>query len=207
MAFLVAALTACALAAAAGTFRLVQLGFVPAAQGTEVFAKWMIGDFIGVITLVPLLLVRIAPGLRHYLAHGRWSAPGRRAHFGDASSTTDLKTILIVALVGPAISPYPEHIAGKVNTAARFLPPSKAHWFGTNELGQDVLTLVLAGTRVSVLAALAVVVLGAFVGTVVGAIAGYAGGWTDEILMRFADLKLTVPGLILAMAVAAAVTG
>ncbi|MGL5736652.1 MAG: ABC transporter permease, partial [Beijerinckiaceae bacterium] len=95
-------------------------------------------------------------------------------------------------------------IAGGINTAARFQPPSLAHPFGTNELGQDILTLVMAGTRVSVLAGLAVVLLGAIAGTIIGAIAGYAGGWTDDILMRLTDLKLTVPGLILAMAVAAA---
>ena len=65
-------------------------------------------------------------------------------------------------------------------------------------------SLVIAGTRVSLFAALAVVMLGALVGTIVGAVAGYFGGWTDEILMRLADLKLTIPGLILAMAVAAA---
>jgi ABC-type dipeptide/oligopeptide/nickel transport system permease component len=82
--------------------------------------------------------------------------------------------------------------------------PALAHPFGTNELGQDVLSLVLAGTRVSVLAGLGVVVIGTLVGTLIGAIAGFRGGWTDEILMRLADLKLTVPGLILAMAVAAA---
>jgi peptide/nickel transport system permease protein len=63
---------------------------------------------------------------------------------------------------------------------------------------------VLGGARVSVLAGLAVVLLGAAVGTVVGAVAGYAGGWTDELLMRLSDLKLTIPGLFLAMAVAAA---
>jgi peptide/nickel transport system permease protein len=57
---------------------------------------------------------------------------------------------------------------------------------------------------VSVLAGLAVVLLGAAVGAVVGAVAGYAGGWTDELLMRLSDLKLTIPGLFLAMAVAAA---
>ena len=112
--------------------------------------------------------------------------------------------LLVIAVFGPSLAPYPEHIGGAVNTAARFRPPSLAHPFGTNELGQDVLTLVLAGTRVSVLAGLAVVVLGSIVGTIVGAIAGYASGWTDEILMRLSDLKLTVPGLILAMAVAAA---
>ena len=112
--------------------------------------------------------------------------------------------LLVIALFGAALAPYPGHIAGGVDTAARFLAPSLAHPFGTNELGQDVFSLVLAGARVSVLAGIAVVILGAVVGTVVGAISGYAGGWTDEILMRLSDLKLTVPGLILAMAVAAA---
>ena len=112
--------------------------------------------------------------------------------------------LFLLAAFGPLLAPYPEHIAGGVSTGARFGPPSAQHWFGTNELGQDVLSLVLGGARVSVLAGLAVVVLGAVAGTVVGAIAGYAGGWTDELLMRLTDLKLTIPGLILAMAVAAA---
>lgn len=112
--------------------------------------------------------------------------------------------LLVLAVFGHALAPYPEHIAGAVDTANRFLPPGAKHWFGTNELGQDVLSLVLGGARVSVLAGMAVVLLGASVGTIVGAVAGYAGGWTDEVLMRLADLKITVPGLILAMAVAAA---
>ena len=112
--------------------------------------------------------------------------------------------LLFIALFGSWLAPYPEHIAGSINTAARFQPPSLAHPFGTNELGQDVLSLVLGGARVSLLAGLAVVALGALTGIVIGAIAGYAGGWTDEVLMRISDLKLTVPGLILAMAVAAA---
>jgi peptide/nickel transport system permease protein len=112
--------------------------------------------------------------------------------------------LLLVALLGPSLAPHPEHIAGGVSTAERFKAPSAQHWFGTNEMGQDVLSLVLGGARVSILAGLAVVLLGALAGTVVGAVAGYAGGWTDELLMRLSDLKLTVPGLILAMAVAAA---
>ena len=97
-----------------------------------------------------------------------------------------------------------EHVAGGVATSARFEPPSAMHWFGTNELGQDVFSLVIAGSQISLLAGFAVVIVGALLGTVVGAIAGYFGGWTDEVLMRLADLKLTVPSLILAMAVAAA---
>jgi peptide/nickel transport system permease protein len=112
--------------------------------------------------------------------------------------------VLVIAVIGPWIAPFPEHVAGGVDTANRFRPPSLAHPFGTNELGQDVLSLVLAGTRVSVLAGLGVVLIGTVVGTLVGAVAGFVGGWADEILMRLADLKLVVPGLILAMAVAAA---
>lgn len=112
--------------------------------------------------------------------------------------------LLLLAVAGPWLAPFPEHVAGSVNTAARFRAPSLAHPFGTNEVGQDVLSLVMAGARVSIVAGLAVVVLGTLVGTVIGAIAGYAGGWVDEVLMRLADLKLTIPGLMLAMAVAAA---
>ena len=111
--------------------------------------------------------------------------------------------LVLVAAVGPALVPHPEHVAGAVNTSARFQPPSATAWFGTNELGQDVFSLTVAGARISLFAALGVVVLGALIGTVIGAIAGYFGGWIDEALMRFTDLMLTLPSLILAMAIAA----
>ena len=112
--------------------------------------------------------------------------------------------LLIVAVFGSWLAPYRDDIGGAIHTATRFKPPSMAHWMGTNELGQDVLSLVLGGASTSLLAGLAVVAAAAIVGTFIGAVAGYLGGWTDEILMRLADLKLTLPGLILAMAVAAA---
>jgi peptide/nickel transport system permease protein len=134
----------------------------------------------------------------------------RRAVYRFAQSPLSLLglaitlALLVIALFGPWLAPYPDHIAGAINTPARFRPPSATHPFGTNELGQDVLSLVLGGARVSILAGFAVVLIGAAVGTAVGAVAGYAGGWTDDILMRLTDLKLTIPGLILAMAVAAA---
>lgn len=112
--------------------------------------------------------------------------------------------LLFAAAAGHALAPFPEHITGSVDTAMRFKPPSAQHWMGTNELGQDVFSLVLGGARISLFAGLAVVIVAAAVGTLAGAVAGYAGGWTDELLMRLADLKLTLPGLILAMAVAAA---
>jgi peptide/nickel transport system permease protein len=112
--------------------------------------------------------------------------------------------LILAALLGPMIVPFPQDLAGTVHTAARFQPPGAAHWFGTNELGQDVFSLVLAGTRISLLSGMAVVAIGAAVGVLVGAIAGFFAGWIDELLMRLVDLVLTVPSLILAMAVAAA---
>lgn len=112
--------------------------------------------------------------------------------------------LIVLAVAAPYIVPHPEHALGVTNTAARFQPPSAAAWFGTNELGQDIFSLVLIGSQVSLFSGLAVVVIAIVVGTTIGAIAGYFGGWIDEVLMRITDLLLTIPSLILAMAVAAA---
>jgi len=111
--------------------------------------------------------------------------------------------LLFIAAFGPQLAPYPEHLAGEINVADRFQPPSAEFWFGTNEVGQDVFSLVLAGAQVSLLSGIAVIILATLIGTVIGVIAGYFGSWLDEILMRFTDLILTLPGLILAMAIAA----
>lgn len=112
--------------------------------------------------------------------------------------------LTLIAIFAPWLIGHPEHVAGGTNTASRFLPPSWDAWFGTNELGQDMFSLVLAGSRVSLFSGIAVVAIGVVVGGFVGAIAGYFGGWIDEVLMRLTDLLLTIPSLILAMAVAAA---
>lgn len=134
----------------------------------------------------------------------------RRALFRFSQSKLSMLGAAIVAVVifftvfGTVLAPYPDHVTGSVDTASRFLPPSTAHPFGTNELGQDVLSLVMAGTTVSVLAGFGVVLIGSVIGTLVGAVAGFARGWVDEVLMRLTDLTLTIPGLILAMAIAAA---
>jgi peptide/nickel transport system permease protein len=112
--------------------------------------------------------------------------------------------LIAIALLAPFIVPYPDHVVGGTNTAARFQPPSSGAWFGTNALGQDMFSLVLVGSQVSLFSGLAVVIISIVVGTIVGAIAGYFGGWIDEVLMRITDLLLTIPSLILAMAVAAA---
>lgn len=93
--FLVAALAVSTLAALAGTFQAVYSGLIPLMQGPEILLSWLVGDFIGIITLVPLLLVRVWPGLNHYLQQGRWR---RLRKPGAVTGYSDLSTTLILAL-------------------------------------------------------------------------------------------------------------
>ena len=86
----------------------------------------------------------------------------------------------------------------------RLQPPSMAHWFGTDQLGRDVFTRVLYGGQEFLPSAVAVVVLGFVIGVALGAVAGYRRGLMDELVMRFTDMMLGFPLIILAMAVAAA---
>jgi peptide/nickel transport system permease protein len=128
-------------------------------------------------------------------------------YFSSRVSTAALAVVVLLlalAAFGPLVAPYPGDITGSVDTPNRFQPPSAAHPFGTNELGQDVLSMVLGGARLSILTALAIIGSSALIGTMVGALAGYFGRLIDEVLMRFTDLMLTIPSLILAMTVAAA---
>jgi len=111
--------------------------------------------------------------------------------------------LMFLAIFGPLVAPYPEHLAGEVSVLDRFEPPSAAFWFGTNEVGQDILSMVMAGAQVSLLSAMGVIVIATLIGTLIGLAAGYFGAWVDEVLMRFTDLILTLPALILAMAIAA----
>lgn len=100
----------------------------------------------------------------------------------------------------PALTPHdPLETVGPALSA-----PDGQFLMGTDALGRDNLSRVLAGASTSVLNGLAIVVLAAAVGTVVGLVAGFFGGWIDEICMRLADLVFAFPGIILAMAVAAA---
>jgi peptide/nickel transport system permease protein len=93
----------------------------------------------------------------------------------------------------------------KLNVAAQFAPPSAVHLMGTDEVGRDLWTRIVYATRYSLGTALVIVVVGAAVGTVYGAIAGYVGDKTDEVMMRVVDVFLSLPGFILAMAVAASI--
>lgn len=106
----------------------------------------------------------------------------------SATAFTIVVVLFVLTLVGPVVAPYPNHITGAVETANRFQPPSLAHPFGTNELGQDVLSMVLGGARVSILTAVAIIASSALIGTIVGAAAGFFGRVVDESLMRVTEI-------------------
>jgi peptide/nickel transport system permease protein len=108
---------------------------------------------------------------------------------------------ILVAVLAPWISPY---APDAVDVTIRLRPPSWAHWMGTDTLGRDVFSRLLHGARLSLLAGFSVVLLGAALGTAIGIIAAWARGWWDEGLMRFTDLVLCFPPIILALAIAAA---
>lgn len=93
--FIVAALLVSGLSALVGTVGLFHMDVITQMQGPDVLTKWMTGDFIGIITLAPLLLVRVLPGLKHYLQHGCWQGLGKTSRAGRFQN---LLTMLIVSL-------------------------------------------------------------------------------------------------------------
>jgi peptide/nickel transport system permease protein len=84
------------------------------------------------------------------------------------------------------------------------LAPGAAHWLGTDYFGRDVFSLIVYGARESLFIGFASVIVGGLIGGAIGAISGYFGGRTDSVLMRFIDVVMTIPGVLLALAVAAA---
>ena len=112
--------------------------------------------------------------------------------------------LVLAALLAPVIVPYPEDAAGAVHTQDALLPPSTAHLFGTDDLGGDVFSRVVSGARYSLAIGLAIVTLAFLIGVPLGAIAGFAGGFVNELIMRTTDIFLTIPGIVLALAIGAA---
>lgn len=110
----------------------------------------------------------------------------------------------LLAIFGPFFVPYPKDATSAVHISEKLQGPSSAHWFGTDQVGRDILTRVIVGSRTSLLAGLTVIALALAIGTLLGAIAGHVGGWIDNAIMRVTDIFLTIPDLILAMAFAAA---
>jgi peptide/nickel transport system permease protein len=130
-------------------------------------------------------------GLREFL---RQSGPGR---VGLALTLF----LVIVALAAPWIAPADPTAQ---NLPARLAAPSGAHWMGTDELGRDILSRIIYGTRVSMIVSVSVVLGAGIVGLAIGALAGYFGGWFDRFVnIVLINAFLSFPGILLAIAFAA----
>jgi peptide/nickel transport system permease protein len=113
-----------------------------------------------------------------------------------------LALIVISALAAPLLAPYPADGTNATHPVQSLLPPSSAHWFGTDGVGRDVLSRVLYGARTSLTIAIAVLAVSAVIGVLLGVIAGYAGGVVRDAVMRVTDVFLAFPALLLSVALA-----
>jgi peptide/nickel transport system permease protein len=112
-------------------------------------------------------------------------------------------TAILAAVFAPWITPYPED-AGKAVYFDRILqPPSSEHIFGTDEVGRDILSRIIYGARISLVLGFTVLTLAIAIGVPLGLIAGFWGGKVNTIIMRTADVFLSIPSLVLALAIAA----
>ena len=136
----------------------------------------------------------------------RGDTPGRRAlrrllrRRGAMLGLVIVLAFIVLAIFAPLIAPY-DPVA--TSWSAVRAAPSSEYWFGTDEIGRDVLSRVVWGARASLLAGLVSVCISMALGVPIGLLAAYVGGWTDGLISRFTDSMLAVPFLILAIALAA----
>lgn len=143
----------------------------------------------------------IAPMVTRQRAKWRQSLLGRllqnrRAVIGGAI----VLLFIVTAVAAPLLAPRD---AFRQNTRSRLQPPSAEHLLGTDELGRDVLSRVIYGSRTSLMVASMAVIVSLLVGVALGAVAGYFGGLTDNVIMRVVDVFLALPAIILAIALVA----
>jgi peptide/nickel transport system permease protein len=116
------------------------------------------------------------------------------------ASTGVLGVVVFIAVAANWIAPYG---VNDVDVPNALQSPSGQHWFGTDELGRDVLSRVLVATQASMRVAVVSVAFAVVVGVTVGVVAGYRGGWVDTVFMRVVDVMFAFPVLLLALAVVA----
>ncbi len=111
--------------------------------------------------------------------------------------------VLLVAIFAPYIAPYPEDVA-RIHLSERLLGPSLNHLLGTDDMGRDILSRIIFGTRISFTIAFIAVGLCIIIGVPIGLYAGFNENWLSAVLMRTGDVFLSVPRIVLALAIASA---
>jgi peptide/nickel transport system permease protein len=148
-------------------------------------------------------LLADAPRSRAQARLGRWYGNWLllKRNSLAVSGLVVVSTLVLIALLAPWLSdqsPYDQLLT------ARLLPPSSDHWFGTDELGRDIFTRIIYGSRITLLIIFLVSIIVLPVGVIIGTAAGYFGGLLDTFLMRVTDIFLAFPRLVMALAFAAA---
>jgi peptide/nickel transport system permease protein len=100
--------------------------------------------------------------------------------------------MLLFSFIGPFLSPY---LPDKLNSLMINKPPSLKHWMGTDQLGRDILTRLMFGGRISLTIGIASMTLSVIIGTIMGSVSGFYGGIIDSIIMRLADILMSIPSL------------
>lgn len=108
--------------------------------------------------------------------------------------------LVTFAIFAPLITPYSPN---SINVQHILEPPTISHPFGTDDLGRDILSRIIWGSRISLSVGFVAVGISTFIGVILGAITGYYGGWIDRIIMRFVDIMLSIPTFFLLLAVIA----
>ncbi len=146
------------------------------------------------------------PAIALASSHDEMESPARRAlrrlfkRKGAVVGLVVIVTFVLLALLAPFVAPY-DPIATSWTAVRK--PPSWLHWFGTDELGRDVLARVIYGARASLMAGAISVTIALTVGVPLGLLSGYRGGFIDALISRITDAMLACPFLILAIALAA----
>jgi peptide/nickel transport system permease protein len=108
--------------------------------------------------------------------------------------------LIFMAIFAEYIAPYDPL---EQNIIMKLKPPSKAHWFGQDPLGRDMLSRIIYGSRISLKVGIATVTISLTVGLIIGSISGYYGGFVDDLFMRIVDILMAFPGILLAIAMVA----
>jgi len=119
---------------------------------------------------------------------------------GAVAGTVVIAAFVIIAILAPVLAPYEPQAMTYTSIE---VPPGPEHWFGTDDLGRDVLSRVLHGARISLQVGLIAVGIAMTTGSLLGLLAGFLGGWWDSVIMRTMDVMLAFPGILLALAIVA----
>lgn len=192
---------------------LLGLLFVGRSRIANVGETGSLDDYVAIATLGVLLLL-----VWGYSLYDLTLGPKRRADTGDSqwriaarhfqkskialAGLLVLLALYLIALLAPLLAPY-DPIAQRDIVSTSYLEPGAQHWLGTDRFGRDILSRILYGARISLSIGFVATLISVTLGTVMGALAGYFGGKIDALLMRFTDMVLAFPRLILLIMIVA----